>query len=338
MKVSRIGEFGLIAALSRITSAATNEKWQSLRQITVGMGDDAAVWKTENPFQIATVDSMVEGIHFTLKTITWRELGWKSLAVNLSDIAAMGGVPLYAFVSIGLPADTLVEDVTALYEGMTELASMHEVAVAGGDTVTSPVVFISVTVIGRASNDEGRVLTRSAAQPGDKVAVTGELGASAAGLRMLLEGRKFPARATAELRRAHDAPTPRLAEGRKLVSLGVKAGMDISDGLIGDLTHICDMSRVSARVDVDRVPVSRAVTRCFGERARGFALSGGEDYELLFTAPARIMARAEKTLGCPVSVVGEIIPSGRRKPRVHLVNGHGDVVDLKHKGWDHFST
>jgi len=334
MKLSKIGEFGLIERLAERIASTTDKHWTSARQLKIGIGDDAAVWNPQKSFQIATVDSMVEGIHFSLKTTTWRELGWKSIAVNLSDIAAMGGIPLYALISIGLPSNIRVEDVEALYDGMIDITKKFQVSIIGGDTVGSPVVFISVTVIGCSSDETGKVLTRSAAQPGDKVAVTNTLGASAAGLAMLARDLKFPPKATRELRRAHLEPYPRIEEGQLLLSQGVKAAMDISDGLVGDLTHICEASRVGACLNIDLVPVSPVAKKCFGEKATEYALNGGEDYELLFTAPARIIQRVKKNLDCPVTVIGEI--TGENPGKVILADKTGNLVNLKRKGWDAF--
>jgi thiamine-monophosphate kinase len=334
MKVSKIGEFGLINVLSGMLAENRQPRKRAWRELLVDIGDDAMVWKPSLPHQIATVDSLVENIHFTLKTVTWRELGWKSLAVNLSDIAAMGGIPLYALISLGLPGNTAVADIKTLYGGMLEIGGTYNVAISGGDTVSSPFVFISVTVIGCASNPEGKVMRRSAALPGDLVAVTGALGASAGGLRMLLHNLEFPPKATAALRRAHLTPAPHIREGQTLVALGVKAGMDISDGLVGDLTHICELSRVGARLNVERVPVSKTVKSCFQEEALTLALSGGEDYELLFTAPPDIIDKVKTALKCPVTVVGEM--TAQNQGRVILVNNQGKPVRLEKTGWDHF--
>ena len=139
----------------------------------------------------------------------------------------------------------------------------------------------------------------------------------------------------AQLRQAHLKPVPRIAEGRLLVDKGVKCGMDISDGLVGDLTHICEESKVSARVNIDLVPVSPVVKECFGGKALEFALSGGEDYELLFTATEPIMNRVKKAIPCPVTIIGEITASNIGK--VKLVDGRGKVVNIKKMGWDHFA-
>ncbi len=334
MKLSQIGEFGLIGKINQQIITATNKHWKSSQELLLGIGDDAAVWKPRNPFQIITTDALVEGVHFSLKTSTWNELGWKSVAVNLSDIAAMGGIPMYALVSLGLPKDILVENIQSFYKGMLAATKKFEVVIIGGDTVGSPLVVVSVTLIGHASNEDGKVLTRSAAKPGDKVAVTGYLGASAAGLAMLNRGLRFPVKAAAELRRAHLLPNPRVIEGQKLVASGVKAGMDISDGLVGDLAHICEMSKVGALVNIDMLPVSPTANEYFGGKALEFALGGGEDYELLFTAPARVVQRAKISIDCPITVIGEI--TSEHPGKVAVVDSSGVVINLKKRGWDAF--
>jgi thiamine-monophosphate kinase len=284
--------------------------------------------------QLATIDSLIEGVHFSLGTTSWRELGWKSLAVNLSDIAAMGGTPAYALVSLALPADTEVEDVAALYEGMLELSRQFGVAIVGGDTCQAPQVSITVAVFG--SSPSGKVLRRSTARPGDKVAVTGYLGSAAAGLEMLTGKLRLAPEVAGYLREAFLRPRPRLAEGKLLVERGVKTAMDISDGLLSDLRHICRASRVGARVEVDRLPVHAAVGAHFGNRALELALVGGEDYELLFTAGAEVIDGVRGEVDCPVTVVGEI--TAGRPGEVGVFDINGRAVNLPGVGWEHFKT
>ena len=336
MKVSQIGEFGLINKLAQQSNAAINKNSPANRQLVKGIGDDAAVWRPGIPYQLATIDSLVENVHFTLDSITWEELGWKSIAVNLSDIAAMGGIPLYALISLGLPGNTEVKNITRLYEGMLQITRKFGVMLVGGDTVSSPFVFISVTVFGSSSNKEGNVLLRSEAKPGDKIAVTGELGVSAGGLKMILETLKFNRDSMTVLRRAHLMPNPRIKEGQLLVKKGVKCGMDISDGLAGDLTHICEMRKMGAKIYIEKVPVSPVLRDSFGEKGLELALTGGEDYELLFTAPDKTMKAVQKSLKCPVTVIGEITSANSGK--VILMDNCGKRVNLKKTGWDHFST
>ena len=330
MKVSELGEFGVIDRLAEIANRARREQGTNL---IIGIGDDTAAWQGDSSVQLATVDSLVEGVHFTLDTSSYEEVGWKSLAVNLSDIAAMGGQPEYALVSLGLPGDTDVVDVTDLYRGMIALAEQFQTRIIGGNIVSAPQLVVNVTVFGSAISRDS-LLTRSAARPGDRVAVTGPLGAAAAGVEMLGKGLEFEPGITVALRKALLRPFPRIAEGRLLVEHGVKAAIDISDGLIADLNHICQASRVGARIEVDRVPVAPPVQSSFVERALGLALSGGEDYELLFTASADCVEKVSKAASCPIYVIGEVVVND--KHQVTLVDSQGNPVSLSGKGWDHF--
>ncbi|TET66744.1 MAG: thiamine-phosphate kinase [Dehalococcoidia bacterium] len=336
MKVSELGEFGLIDLLAKMVSSSQSKQSAPYQQLILGIGDDAAAWHGEAGTQLVTTDSLFQDIHFTLKTTPWYELGWKALAVNVSDIAAMGGVPRYALVSLALPEDTEVDDVTALYKGMIELAQPFEVAIIGGDTSRAPLVSITITVLGSMKNLDGHILTRSAARPGDKIAVTGSLGTAAAGLAMLTNQLQFDPEATEELKNAFLRPWPRVTEGQLLVTQGVKTAIDISDGLISDLNHICKSSQVGARVEVDRVPISPAVKANFGARALELALSGGEDYELLFTASAEVIDRVKEAASCPVTVVGEIIAD--KIGEVTLVDTNGNPFQLRKTGWEHFKA
>ena len=275
---------------------------------------------------------MVQDVHFSLETTTWQELGWKSLAINLSDIAAMGGVPEYALVTLALPEDTEVENVAELYQGMIELARQFKVAIVGGNISRSPQVSITITVLGSSLNDS--ILRRSTARPGDTIAVTGYLGSAAAGLEMLTKKLKFKPEVTKYLRKAFLHPVPRIAEGQLLVKHGISTAIDISDGLLSDLRHICEASQVSARVDIDRLPIHDMVKASFGEKAREMALSGGEDYELLFTGSAGTINKIGDEMRCPVTVIGEIIPGEPGK--INLLDARGKPVKTSRTGWQHF--
>ena len=325
MKVSESGEFGLIELIAKTVGKTGGDK------VLIGIGDDAACWRAEG-LQIATIDTLIEDIHFNFKNITWRELGWKSMAVNLSDIAAMGGRPLYALVSLGIPGDTEVESVIDLYKGMLEMAKKFEVRIIGGDTVGSPVTAITLTIIGEAG-DEDRILKRSAAKPGDLVAVTGTFGASAAGLAMMQKRISLDKKTASTLREAHFSPTPRIHEGQTLAKYGVKAAIDVSDGLLGDLEKLCLASGVGAKLYSDRIPIHPTVLKSFGNEAVKLALTGGEDYELIFTAPQKIVNVIKRELACPVTVVGEIVKS----KGVEVLDEDGNEFSWSFAGWDHFA-
>lgn len=334
MKVSELGEFGLIDLLAEMADSARNNQGASWQQLIIGIGDDAAVWHSDASIQLATVDSLIQDIHFSLDITSWDDLGWKAIAVNLSDIAAMGGIPRYALVSLALPGHSEVADVTALYQGMLELAQRFDVAIIGGDTSSAPLVAISITVLGSTSKDKG-ILTRSAAKPGDKVAVTGELGAAAAGVRLLDSQSQFGPEATTCFKEAALRPYPRIAEGQLLVEKGVKTAIDISDGLIRDLGQICRGSRVGARIDIDRVPIQPEVKANFSDSALELALSGGEDYELLFTASTEVIDKVKQTAPCPVTVIGEI--TADKIGEIVLIDKKGAPFNLGKTGWEHFT-
>lgn len=336
MKVSELGEFGLVELLAKMVADSRDSSLVSWQRLILGIGDDCAAWRGDSSVQLAHVDSVIEGVHFTLETTPWDALGWKALAVTLSDIAAMGGIPAYALVSLTLNGATEVEDVTALYRGMIELAKRAGVAIIGGDSSYAPVVSVTVTVLGSTGKRTRKyLLTRSAARVGEQIAVTGYPGAAAAGLKMLTERLHFRTEVADYLRDAFLRPRPRLAEGRVLVAQGVKAAIDISDGLVSDLGHVCRSSRVGARVEIDRLPVHPSVKASFADKAIELALSGGEDYELLFTASAGVMAKVKKSLPGPVSVIGEI--TADTIGGVRLVH-KGKPFNLPDVGWEHFRS
>ena len=326
MKVSELGEFGLIELLAKTVGKSKHES------IVIGIGDDSACWRAKAGLELATTDTLIEGVHFSLSTATWREVGWKAIAVNLSDIAAMGGIPRYALVSLGIPQETKVANVTKLYKGMAELASIFDVDIVGGDMVASPQLVINLTVIGETIKNR-KALTRAAAAPGDIIMVTGALGASAAGLAMLNRELEFNYHIAKTLREAHLKPMPRVVEGQMLVRHGVKAAIDLSDGLVGDLEKLCKASEVGARIFIERVPVHETVMQSFGVTGLALALTGGEDYELLFTAPGDTSEGIKRDLPCPVTEIGEIVAEKGVK-----VLDEGEIeVQLEDTGWDHFS-
>jgi len=334
MKVSELGEFGLVDLLAKVAYEVQDRQAAPWRQLLVGIGDDAAAWHTDASIELATVDSLIQRTHFTLDTTTWKELGWKALAVGLSDIAAMGGTPKYALVSLGLPGHTEVKDVADLYRGIMELGQQFGVAIVGGDTSSASLVAINITILGSTRGRDKPILTRSAAKPKEKIAVTGDLGAAAAGLKMLTEQLELDPEATALLKEAFLRPYPRIAEGQLLVEHGVKTAIDISDGLISDLNHICKASRVSARIEVDHVPIQPMVRTNFGGELLELALSGGEDYELLFTASKEVIDRVKRAASCPVTVIGEIVAG--KAGEITLIDRKGKPIKLNRGGWVHF--
>ncbi len=300
-------------------------------KLLLDVGDDAAAWRSGRTIEVFTTDTMVDGVHFTRQTTPWEDVGWKLMASNVSDVAAMGGLPLYALVTLGLPADILVEEVDSLYDGMLALSGEYGVAIIGGDIVRSPVAFATVALTGV---HDGALLMRSAARPGDQVAVTGHVGSSAGGLELMLKGIEASADARAALIEAHRRPRPRIAEGRVLSREGVRCAMDVSDGLLDDLGKLCQASGVAARLRLDRLQCHPALVEVFPARYRELALGGGEDYELLFAAAPELMARVLPLLPAGATVVAEIVEG---KPgTVVVLDGNGNEIKGLRGGWGHF--
>jgi len=334
MKVSELGEFGLIELLADIVDRTKNPQDSSWQRLLIGIGDDAAAWQGDSSIQLATTDSLIQDTHFDLNITTWEELGWKAIAVNLSDIAAMGGIPKYALISLALPGELETDCISSLYQGMAQIANQFGVAIIGGNIASASRTMITVTVLG--SLESKSALTRSAAVPGDQVAVTGYTGLSAAGLKMLKQKLSFDAETSRLLRRAHLQPTPRINEGQVLLRHGVKAAIDISDGLIADLTHICKASKVSARINKDSVPIHPILQSNFKSDCQQLALSGGDDYELLFTASSQIINQVKQTTSCPVTVIGEITEG--TPGQVTLIDAAGKSIPWRQGGWEHFKS
>jgi len=335
VKVGDVGEFGLIERLAALVGVAREG-------VVVGIGDDVAVLRAEGEaWLLATVDSQVEGVHFLREAMTPYQLGRKALAINVSDIAAMGGTPTYALISLVLPPDLEVAWVEELYRGLQAEAERSRVAVVGGNMArSSDGVVIDVALLGTVAQEE--VLLRSGAQPGDRVLVTGTLGDSAAGLHLILHPEvAVPDADRAYLLDRHLTPTPRLAEARVIAQSRLATAMiDISDGLSSDVGHICKASHVGVRLWAERLPISDATCRVaerMGRPAWELALTGGEDYELCFTAPAsavpEVQRRVKEATRTPVVEVGEILPpeAGR-----WLVLPDGEEIPLTARGWQHF--
>ncbi len=331
MKVAEIGEFGLINLLAEMIKDAGVDRLGPEQPI-IGIGDDAAAWRGDASIQLATVDTMIQDVHFSLKSTTWRELGWKSLAINLSDIAAMGGVPRYALVALALPQDTPVEGVTEIYDGIIKAARRYETALVGGNISRAPEISITITVLG--NSPENKILRRDTARPGDVIAVTGFPGSAGAGREMLMKKLKFKPEAAQFLRTAFLHPLPRIGEGRLLVKHDITTAIDISDGLLADLRRICEASGVSARVDINRLPIHETVQVNFGEKAVELALAGGEDYELLFTGSAANIERLRTEIGCPVTVIGTI--TAGEPGKISLFDAQGNPIAAGQAGWTHF--
>jgi thiamine-monophosphate kinase len=334
MRLSELGEFGLINLIRSISARYENSERTPWQEVLVGIGDDAAAWQSDNRIQLATTDTLVQDVHFDLDVISWEELGWKALAVNLSDIAAMGGIPKYALLSLALPGELEVEDISKFINSMMHMAREFGVAIVGGNVATAPNVVITVTVIGCSKGKA--MLKRSTASSGEQIAVTGYLGLSAAGLEMFKGKTISDPEIRNILRRAHLQPMPRVKEGQILIEQGVKTAIDISDGLVADLAHICESSKVNAKIKVEQVPVHPVVTANFPNH-KELALYGGEDYELLFTADEATVARTKQALNCPVTVIGDITEE-KLPTRVTVMDSKGNIIPYKKGGWEHFKN
>ena len=337
-QIKDLGEFGVIELLNKMIveqrSAVNNASAHGF-PLLVDTGDDTAAWKTTDGTELFTTDTVVEGIHFTRHTTPWADLGWKSLASNISDVAAMGGLPTYALITLGLPPETEVEDIRELYRGMLEISNYYGVALVGGDMVRSPVVFITVSLTGYHPANS---MLRTTAKAGDKIGVTGLLGGSGGGLKLMLGQDQIAKSSSAEaveyLKTSHRRPYPAVKEGRILSMAGVATAMDVSDGLADDLSKLCFASGLSARLYNDQIPVHPLLKEAFPDSYSELALYGGEDYLLLFTAEAGLMDSVIPQLeqGC---LVGELV-SGEAG-RVVIVDGAGNETEAGRGGWDHFA-
>lgn len=335
MELRELGEFGLIARIK--------EKLPPQAQgVIKGIGDDGAICSlAKDKALVSTVDLLVEGIHFDLTYTSPYFLGRKSLAVNLSDLAAMGAKPLYALISIALPSCLKVEFVDEFISGFLEVAKENEVSLIGGDTSASPdKLFISVTLLGEGAKEQ--LVCRQGALVGDDIYITGTLGDSLWGMKILQQkkGRPFSA-AESFLVSRHLNPTARVKEGQIIAQRNLAHAMiDVSDGLLSDLGHICTESKVGATIWAEEIPLSSSLKRLAQEKGEApwkMALMGGEDYELLFTAPAEKAAEIRelnKEWDCGVTKIGqiEILAHG-----LVVKNAHG-VIDIHQcRGYDHFA-
>ena len=312
-----LGEFGLIGRI--------RERFPAPEGVT-GIGDDCAVIPQRSGRDtLVSTDMLIEGTHFLRRDIPPYRLGWKSAAVNISDIAAMGGQPTATFLSVALPADLETGWMEEFLRGYADISRRFGVALLGGDTTASPDrICLNVAVLGECPSGAARL--RSAARDGDLVCVTGSLGDSAGGLKAILEGVERDADVQALIDR-HYLPLPRVAEGLRLAATpGVHAMMDISDGIGSDLKHILEASGLGAVIDVPALPLSPALRRVcarLGWDAAALATGGGEDYELLFTCTPE----AERSLDVPHTVIGVI----RDLPGIEWRGAEGPVA-----GFDHF--
>ena len=331
MKLKQVGEFGLIELIKK-------KVFQRNKRILVTIGDDAAIVKSSpQKYLILTTDTLLEKVHFDLTYFSFRNLGHRALAANLSDIAAMGGLPITALVTLGLPSYVSVENVLELYSGMNILAKKFNCPISGGDITSSPKdLFITITVLGEV--EKNYLTLRSKAKAGDVICVTGELGEVHAGLELLQIAKKdkrikFPK----NLVQKHLTPQPRIFEAREIIKrLKPNSMIDISDGLASEVGHIAKASKLGAVIYESEIPLSpkaRKAGMILNKNPLVWALYGGEEYELLFTIPkSKIDKLIKLSKKIELTLVGEM----KKEKGVFLVKPDGSKERIKKGGFRHF--
>ncbi len=327
MHVRDLGEFGLIERLrAQLTPPPPD--------LILGPGDDAAAWLEHDRCALATTDTLVAGVHFLPEWVSAADIGWKALAVNVSDIAAMGGSPSHALITLCLPPETPVAWVDGLYTGLLDCAEMYGVSVAGGDIVSSAVLTVTISLYGWAPIVGGApaILRRDRARAGQEITVTGPLGGSAGGLRVLRRGDPRDETERGLVRR-HMRPLPRANLGAVAYAAGIRCAIDISDGLVQDLGRICRSSGVAAEIAIELVPVDPSLSGCDRNEARMLALTGGEDYELILVGGVSSFERWYFESPSPPETIGSIVEDPEH--RVRVLDHSGNEIAIEHAGWDH---
>lgn len=335
--ISQVGEFKLIDGISKLLGSSRVRS----SGLALGVGDDTAIWQPR-PGRAVTVttDTLVENVHFRTDWSDAQQVGHRALAVNLSDLAAMGSRPRTVVISLGLRGTEQDRWVYDFYRGVLALAQRLHVRVAGGDIVRSPrALTIGVTALGELRSPD-HALRRDRAQAGDIVAVTGPLGLAAAGVRLLTEGKPSIDGAPVMIA-AHRLPQPRVLHGILLARAGVRCAMDLSDGLFGDLPKVLDASGVSVRIEEDKLPIPSSVRWTFPDWL-DLGTRGGEDFELLFTAPTEVYERVETLFRrCrlrPPIPIGAIIVAGKDGPRLTLRDVASRRKVIEPGAFDHFAA
>ena len=332
-----VGEFGLIDRLAEILA----KDGLTVPEVALGLGDDAAsIVPRADRELLVTCDILIAGRHFLPDRIKPYELGRRAMVQNISDIGAMGGRPLYALVSLGLPGETPVEYVAELYRGFLEELNPLEAVVIGGNITKSDQIILDVTLMGEV--EKGRAVRRATARQGDAILVTGYPGQSAAGLEMLLKAAPEQDLSEHPLVKAYQVPEHRAREGRAAALTGlVSAMIDTSDGLLGDLGHICQDSRLGARIIKSDLPVSENLKKAAKEQGRDpmeYILGASDDYELVMAcAPedaSRICAAVATVSDTPVTEIG-LFTSAEKGVRLEMPDGTSREVSPA--GWDHFT-
>ncbi|MFZ3072519.1 MAG: thiamine-phosphate kinase [Thermodesulfobacteriota bacterium] len=337
MKLKRLGEDAFIKEIEKIFRCQPDKTGS---RVVKGIGDDTAV--TENKkdtLLLSTTDTLVEGVHFDVSYAPPHLIGKKALAISLSDIAAMGGTPLFFLLSVSLPKTLGSGFATKLLKGMKDCATKHGITLIGGNTTASSRIIITTTVLGEVS--KGTVVYRRGAKPGDSIFVTGTLGGSALGLKALKKYGKAAIRSKAFgiSAKKHLSPEPRVIAGRLLAQKRLASAMtDVSDGLIRDLKHITGQSSAGAAIESEKIPLSKETQGYLKKHPSAIKtiLCGGEDYELLFTAnpeAEQSIRNVSKRLGLRISCIGKILPKNKG---VAILDEKGRKINVKEEGFEHF--
>ena len=342
MKISRIGEFGLIERIKK--KVEKHSPTSQIRRIIAGIGDDAAVIEPYGEkLLVATTDTMVESVHFNTEDAGFEKIGYKAMVSSISDIIAMGGKPKYALISLALSKDSLTKDVDGLYKGILKCGKKFGVRIVGGDVVSSPRnAVITLNLLGDVSR--GRVIYRSGAKVGDGILVTGSFGDSAAGLEILkrrwkISGKSdYVQKCKKNLIKKHLLPQPRVREAETISGKRLATAMiDSSDGLDLSVRFICQSSKVGAKIWLEKIPLSPCLMYLTSHREGPiksliFALYGGEDYELVFTVPRGKVKKVLRDVP-HTTIIGEIVPA---RWRVKYLDKKNREVKLKGRGYEHF--
>lgn len=339
--LSEVGEFGLIDRLQAIVGDLSDS------DLIMGIGDDAAVYRLPDreTVHVITTDALLEGVHFDRLMTPMEHLGYKAIAVNVSDVVAMNAEPRYATISVGIPAKISVEMIEAFYQGIRRACTKYGLVLVGGDTTAAHTLCLSVTVVGETHMDE--VIFRRGARPGDLLCVSGDLGAAYAGLKILLEQRRALTEKGANYRpdlepfryviQRQLLPEARLDVIRDWRVRGIRprALIDVSDGLASEVHHLCRHSSCGAIVYASAIPVAletREVAEHFAEDVDTYALFGGEDYELLFALPPEQLELLDPT---SFSVIGAFLPADQG---VQVQTPEGAIIPLEPAGYQHFRS
>lgn len=337
--LSDIGEFGLIDRIHTLI----REEGIETPGVTIGISDDAAAIKPREGYELlVTCDCLVEGRHYLSDFLDPQALGRRAMTVNISDIGAMGGLPLYALVSLGLKAETPIADVESMYHGFLQELNPFKASIIGGNiTKTESVNFIDITLMGEV--EQGKLMLRSSAEVGDAILVTGYPGQAAAGLQLLQRSDRPQDHKDHSLVQAYNKPTHRAREGRAIARSGyAKAMIDTSDGLLADLGHICEESSVGAELIKEQLPLSEALRQEAGQREfdpYDVVMCDSDDYELIFTCPPEnvpdIRSVVASVSDVSVSEIGRITQAAEK---IQLILPDGNKRPVTPSGWDHFKT